>query len=192
MDMKKVIQLIGISLIIVVLPAASWYFLDSGLDYRMESIDKLGSYGDMPVVSLQLSNERPADVASLTGKMVIVHMLPADADTTQAMKIYRQFGKSKDLHFIFTDNADLRLKADRVDNLWLIEPELNDQFLADIGIEKVKDENYDTALIDVHGSIRSYYDLNKDADLKQMIEHTAFLLPVEETAKPVMKRESEK
>ena len=53
-------------------------------------------------------------------------------------------------------------------------------------------DKYDVALIDFRGQIRNYYSLAETDQLRQMVEHTAFLLPVEETAKPIIQRDQEK
>jgi len=190
MDMKKVLQLVGLSLLVVVLPAASWYFLKSGLDYRLESMDKLGDYGQLPVVDLKLSNGKDVNTATLENKMVIVHEM--SIGTTRIMQFYRQFSKRLDLQFILTDAPQLKLKADRVANLWLLDNQssVNKSFLDESGLGKTDGRN--VALIDISGDIRNYYDLDQLSELQQLVEHTAFLLPVEETEKPVIQRESEK
>ena len=119
--MKKIFQLIGLSLLVVVLPAASWYFLKSGLDYRIESMDKLGTYGTLPEADLSLTNGRTVNTSSVDGKMAIIHQMSDGADTARIMQLYRQFAKRTDLQFILTASDLLKLKADRVANLWLLE-----------------------------------------------------------------------
>jgi|GEM_PF-2544423 len=188
--MKKIIQLIGLSLIIVVLPAASWYFLKSGLDYRMESMDKLGDFGQLATVDLELSNGKQVNTDFLKNQIVVVHPLQSNADTSMIMKFYRQFAKRNVIHFIFNHHDDLRLKADRVDNLWLL-PEGKESAELFKGLGKAALDG-GTTLIDIEGKIRNYYDLDSETELRQLVEHTAFLLPVEETAKPEMIRETEK
>lgn len=186
--MQKTLQILGLSLLVVILPAASWYFLKSGLDYRLDSMEKLGEYGQLPDTDLYLSNGKTVKTSYLEGKMAIIHEMTED--TTQIMQLYRQFSKRLDLQFILSDTPDLKLKADRVSNLWLLDDTSNSEFFRSVGLGNLGDRN--VALVDIKGDIRSYYNLNETAELKQMVEHTAFLLPVEETAKPMMKREVEK
>ena len=189
--MKKVIQLVGLSVLVVILPAASWYFLRSGLDYRLESMDKLGDYGQLPDTELFLSNGKTVQSKYLEGKMVIIHDFPDSNDTSMVMKFYRQFSKRTDVQFIMSDSELLRLKADRIANIWLLaDNESNNAFLATAGIEEQASRN--VVLVDVKGEIRNYYNLKAIEELQQLVEHTAFLLPITETDKPIMQREIEK
>ena len=189
--MKKIIQLIGVSLIIIVLPAASWYFLKSGLDYRKESMGQLGQYGQLPEMNLLLSNGQSVHTSRMDGMMGIVHTMNENGDTSLIMKLYRQFSKRTDLQFVLSDTESLKLMADRASNLWLLKyAEENIPFLEKTGVFNSGDKN--VALIDINGEIRNHYNLNNISELQQMVEHTAFLLPVYEDAKPVMRRELEK
>jgi len=189
--MKKIIQILGLSLLVVILPGASWYFLKSGLDYRLDSMDKLGDFGKLQDTELTLSNGKVVDTKRLVGKMVVLHELQNPRDTTKIMQFYRQFSKRLDLQFILTDTELLRLKADRTSNLWLLaDSKENLEFITATGIRDQELKN--VVLVDINGDIRSYYNLEKIEELQQMVEHTAFLLPVKETDKPIMQRAAEK
>ena len=189
--MKKTIQLIAISIILLALPAASWYFLKSGLDYRKESMSKLGQYGTLPQQNLEVLGKAGLSTDDLQGMTVLVQDLESDADTTLTMKLFRQFEKRADMRFIVTEHSQLKKEAIKKDNLWLFRRGENKKgFFRSIGLE---DENQDkVALIDREGNVRNFYALSDEFELKQLVEHTAFILPVEETAKPELKRQTEK
>jgi len=189
--MKKIYQLIGITLLLVVLPAASWYFLKSGLDYRKASMAKLDDFGPLPEHDLTLSNGKEVNSDWLNNKTIVLYNGPEAGDTIVIMKLYRQFEKHQGIHFIFSQNQDMKLVADRSENFWLVNSDENAAIFWDrIGLSS--EGEADVALVDIHGHVRSYYDLDASNQLRQLVEHTAFLLPVEETEKPIVQREPEK
>lgn len=189
--MKKPIQIIGLSLLIVALPAASWYFLKSGLDYRMASMDKLGEYGRLPETTLTLANGKTVSTSKFENQLVLTYIDDVGQDTTQLMKLYRQFQKRKDLHFLLQENDRFRLIAERNPNLWLlnVEDEGNQAFLRTMGVGSGSGK---ISIVDITGTIRNYYDFSDMVQIQQLVEHTAFLLPIEETEQAYIKREQEK
>lgn len=189
--MKKIIQLIAISIILLALPAASWYFLKSGLDYRKESLNKLGDYGTLTQMDLDVKGKNALSVSDLEGNTILVQNLDTQADTTLTMKLFRQFEKRADMKFIVTAHPQLKIETVRKDNLWQLEKgKGTNEFFKSIGLEE--DNKVKVALIDREGIIKNYYSLSDESELRQLVEHTAFILPVEETAKPELKRYTEK
>ena len=81
--------------------------------------------------------------------------------------------------------------ADKSENFWLVQSsDESSEFWNRVALAGETEAN--VALVDLNGQIRSYYNLSESDQLRQLVEHTAFLLPVEEMAKPIIQRASEK
>ena len=51
------IQLGGVFLLLVIFPLVSWYYLRTGLDYRLQAIQELKDFGKIPAFTLANYND---------------------------------------------------------------------------------------------------------------------------------------
>lgn len=189
--MKKLIQLAAITVVLIALPAASWYFLKSGLDYRKESMRKLGDFGNLPNQDLSVKGKSGLSTNDLENQTILIQKIDTGTDTVKIMQLFRQFEKRSDFKLLVPEHPQLELVSVNKPNLWLLSEDVNSSKLFQaLGLIGANEDQ--VALIDFRGKIRNYYSLDDESDLRQLVEHTAFLLPVAETAKPQLKRQEEK
>ena len=102
---KNPIQVLFLSLMLIVLPLGSWYFLNKGQTYYENAISELQDYGPMPDFQLQTQSEQELTKADVENKMAIVAFInPESTGTDQVMKnlalTHKQFDKRNDVVFL--------------------------------------------------------------------------------------------
>ena len=203
---NKWFQYLALFLLLVVLPAGSWYYLQKGLDYRLETKRELKDFGaflfrDTPDIDGTLITQD-----SLKGKLAVVNIFRPGADVDvlfrEVKKVHKQFDTQPVVQFLFyatpADSLALRELADRRQLYdpgqirYLVVP-TEEQF-PDLHLPAVENAsgNPVLALADMNGKIRQFYDFRDGARVKRLVEHLAILLPIPETDKPELVREKEK
>jgi hypothetical protein len=204
----KWIQLGGLFLLLVVLPIGSWYYLQRGLDYRLEARAELQPLADLPAFELLNYDSQSIASDAFQDYLLIGHFYsgaPTEAYLQVLNKLYDQYDERKDVFFFnFTPdsiqavsteqlkNAGLRdssqiyfVNGDRVSELLsAIKPPL-----AERGMELS-----DNSLLFFSDSsvVKGYYDFSQAEELKKLVKHiTLNLHPVEEKD-IIFEREREK
>ncbi len=140
--------------VLFILPIGSWYYLSTGLDYRMDALELLKPKGKIKV-DTQSSNALNRKTAFIVTKKVGDHTLN---------DIYSQYGSQKS--FLLLTNQQPNAE---VPNWKMMTPDL---------LNLLKD-NYPEAgiiLTDTSQMVRNIYSIDPD-DFKLAIEHTAIVLP---------------
>ncbi len=196
--MRKIFQFAALFLLLIGLPAGSWYYLQLGLDYRLETMGQLEDHG---AFSLKTSHTSAAEEGSVR---VINYLSPTNAEVQGSLlsKLYEQFDKREDFELItfvdttvFTDVATFRTTYQLEEEPQCSFPSLSaEEWQAFVSTYEpdAKTEVPYLALVDVEGSIRNFYDQNDEEAVKQLVEHIAFLLPIKKREKAELRRETEK
>ncbi len=152
MNIQKRISILALFAILVLFPAISWYYLQTGLNYRKEALKDLATKGSFN--HTKLGN-------ILRGKTT--YIIAKDMVGKKIAKIYNQYKKVPGFQMISRDIP--QIKSDR----WL---HLSDEDKA------ILDEQYgkDMYLVDTMAVLRNYYDFSED-NLRRSIEHIAIILP---------------
>jgi hypothetical protein len=186
-------------LILVVLPAGSWYYLRSGLNWRKTAQAELRDFGKRGNAWLIYpgSDKRTDDLA---GKVCYIHYFGENPDLTaenrkildDCERIYAQFKESNNVRCVqayrggtaeFLSHAQKLPTFDywtRAGDLiqWSKQLETGYQmFLQSEGSTTAVPQYY--AVTDTSGTIRRYYNAMDDKQISRMIEHIALLLPKE-------------
>lgn len=109
--LKKILTPLALLLLLVGMPAVSWWYLSSGFEYRKAAIMTQGDFGKMPDLST-LTSVRGQLPANLRGSMVVVGWLDqAQPSVTAAYgnmldSLHQQFENSPNLHFTTLVKAD--------------------------------------------------------------------------------------
>ena len=148
--------LIGAFVVIMLflLPLGSWYYLQSGLDYRKEALRQLEPKGKFQSTFL--------NQGQLAAKTTMIHLKEVEGDPVS--EIYGQYGDSETFQLFSIDTPEKGAQN------WI---QLD--ALAANSISAA----YDDAgflLIDTSGQLRNTYPANLEG-VKFLIEHTSIVLP---------------
>lgn len=196
--MRRILQFGALFLLLIGLPAGSWYYLQRGLDYRLETLGQLGDHG---AFTLKTSHTPIAE----GGTVRVINFLSANntqAQGTLLSKLYEQFDKREDFELItfvdttaFADVATFRTTYELEEEPQCSFPHLEAgewQTFVSTHEPDAKAEVPYLVLVDIEGNIRNFYEQEDGEEVKQLVEHIAFLLPIKKREKAELRRETEK
>jgi len=151
--MKYLVSVI-VFLMLFVLPLGSWYYLQSGLDYRKEALKELEPKGEFFASTI--------DNSALKKKTTLMHLKTIEENVIK--EIYGQYGGAQTFQLLSIDKAE-----EDAEN-WIQ--------IDDFTANSISVANSDAGfvLIDTSGQLRNTYPANMDG-VKMLIEHTAIVLP---------------
>jgi len=213
---RTVFQLGALVLLLIVFPAASWYYLNSGLQYRRTAMSELKAYGHFPDQSWTLVNGDPLSPDFLQKKMLVAYVLPDRSQDPltgafgQTLKqLHDQFDERDELVFLTVfhgEGSEMARSADQfTENFGLTDEEqlffvgVNEPEFA--GMQKsifqpkpgpADEPGAFFLLTDTTSTIRRYYDVRQESEVKRLVEHIALLLPLKKDRELIFKREVEK
>lgn len=205
--LKKSLQFVALFLMLIVLPAGSWYYLSKGMDYRLEAKSELGDFGKRPPLPYTTLEGSLVSQTDLSDGVFIVAELdqPGQKNTLQVAqelgKIHTQFDARKDIFFLIlahpADSAALQklLKKHKLidpGQVFTIQKDALDKPGFNFAqVDSEKSGAY-IAITDTAGQIRQYYDFRDGSRVKRLVEHITILMPVIEREQAILKREKEK
>ncbi len=197
---KTLIRVAILALILVVLPAISYYWLNSGFQIRKEAVGKNANFGKIRSVSIIYPDGEKED--QLKSKVCVIHSFGEEPDLTEdnrlilntCEKLFDQFGTNihfrlamiaKDGTSEFRSHHQKMASAEFVTWAWTgatgswrtILENGYDSFCQSEGVRPVKDY---FAVCDTAGQIRRYYNALSDEEINRMVQHIAILLPPNE------------
>ncbi|MCP3930049.1 MAG: hypothetical protein GY705_13225 [Bacteroidetes bacterium] len=210
---KKIIQAIALFLLLVVLPGGSWFYLRSGLNYHLDSLEALQDFGKPAEASIVAQNGEPFSSDWLLEKISLIGRWEPEMESTfpevllRLKKLQRQFDERKDVLFLlYNADADSSTTADFAKRNGLDDGK-QILFLSgdEVEIKKFAESVFHSALtdgknwknhsffafVDVEGTVRNCYDMQDAEEVKKFIEHIALLLPREAEKDIIFEREKE-
>ncbi|MBL7827407.1 MAG: hypothetical protein JNJ57_12290 [Saprospiraceae bacterium] len=194
---NKVFRTAAIVLILLVLPAISYYYLNSGLTIRKEALGKKESYGKIRPIYVIYPDGHKED--QLEGKVCVIHIFGEGADLTgenrkildTAEKLFNQFGSNnsfrlamivKDGTAEFRSHHQKMPSSDYVTWAWngslgqwrTIIENAYENFCLSEGVKPVKEY---FAVCDTSGQIRRFYNALDNKEIDKMAQHLAIMLP---------------
>jgi hypothetical protein len=201
------------SMFVIVFPALSWYYLQKGASYRINALKELkqnlGKTGDFSCTPI---NWKPLTKDSFDGRIRIVNFVRKDGQLTDkqsiaAQKLHDQFGERQDIFFLsLVENADsteavayyAKQKIKRANKTYFVVPgnaELKktwlDNFKYSLKGDFTQTECPYYVYVDIDGTIRNFYDVNDENQIKKMVEHIAMKI-FDKKENPRLTREIEK
>lgn len=198
--MRKVIQLAAIFLLLVVLPAGSWYYLQKGVNYRLETMGELKNHGPFTLL--------PTDTSVVENETIsVINFLSLDEPSSAQQgellaKLHDQFEKREDFRLVtFVDSlAASGLPAFKATykleekNQCLFPSISKAEWTAFLGANSQLEGDLSQYLIlvDLDGNIRNFYHQQELMEVRKLVEHIAFLLPIKKRDTAELRRETEK
>ncbi len=189
--------LITIIIILFLLPFVSWYYLQSGLDWRKAAQQVMQGTNPFPEGTYTDADGDLFTADSLAYRVSIVSFFACDGSDPERKSvledIYNQFKDTGKANYIVLDtcasDSGQAMLIDR-DKWYMLSCDssqaLCQTLLADWPSDKV------FALVDQHGIIRSYYAIETIDDKRMLVEHMSLLLPRDRSEKVELKRGDKK
>lgn len=205
---RNIISFAALILMLVGLPAISYFYLKTGYDYRKEAILTQGDFGVMPSLK-QFEEVRGKLPDTLKGAMTVVGWLdpkkPASAKQYGMImdSVYQQFANSPNLYFATIVKADNPQEAA---NAFAEKNNLPDEdmisFLSadarsfsqsarDFKLPALPGEEPFVALVDSSMTIVKHYNLTKRDETIGLVQLISLIIPLPEKADIIVRREKE-
>lgn len=216
MDTQKkkfpILKMLALFMMLVVLPAGSWYYLRQGYEYRKASLDKLQELGPVPSFSFVNYDSTLIHSKDLEGSVLIAGVFDYKNGLQEDLKakigkLFTQFNRREEFYMIVHLNGVSDSTIQQIGET-LIEDydfEFPERFYLTSGTtdfalntykipaskEKLNSKNR-VVLIDAKQEIRNYYNLNEEEELKLLVHHVTIVLPKKQKKDIIIKRDTEK
>ena len=201
--MKKWLQTIALLMMLIVMPALSWYYLKKGENYQVKMRAELKDYGKLPSFTLpKLLDTNSINLATdLINKVVIAKVVDANElepgdDLRFALgSLHTQFDERNDIIFLLhtTIKDTARVGA------FLRQNKMSDPSQVVVtGSDPKLVQSYHfpkpgvMAIVDTLGVIRRYYNYRDGNEVRRLTEHVTVLMHRDKNNDPYLNREKEK
>ncbi|MDO8366132.1 MAG: hypothetical protein Q7T20_04985, partial [Saprospiraceae bacterium] len=200
---RRIITAAALTLVLVVLPAISWFYLRGGLQWRKDAVAELGSFGQIRGAHIIYPDGTKED--QLKESVCVIHNFGSNPELTEDNKriietnkrLYDQFGKMPNgspqpyfkIVMIFEGgSAEFRSAIQTIPSIdyatWVRTGGLGSWgTILNNGYEKfaverkAKQHKEFYALADPTGQIRCFYNALDDEQITRMVQQIARLLP---------------
>lgn len=193
-----------LALILIILPAGSWYYLTKGYQYRKELLNDLQQdYGMVSNYNLRTADGQPFSFTEIKNNTAIVHFAgeeinARDATWLQMTKLHEQFDERNDILFISHLSGNTVSTAPRDTAQWKIitgeSTELariaRENYRLNFPVGQDILDNSQLILLD-SAQIRNYYDATDAAQVARLLEHITIVMPREEEKDIILERDKE-
>lgn len=191
--MRKLLTFLILLILLVGFPAASYFYMKDGFDYRKRAIEAQGDYGKMP--NLQPLNPLRGELPeALRGSMLVAGWL--DMEETEAAytyghmldSLYQQFKDSPNLYFTtITTATDSSVAAWASKHNLPQDPMLSvlqadssrfAQTARDFQLPGTPGQDPIVAMVDSSLTIRSYYNLENRNETIGLVQLISLIIPL--------------
>ena len=191
-EKKKNVYLISglIFFVLFVLPLGSIYFLNSGKNYRMQSLSELEDKGKVKNFEYRNQNNLMISPALLKGKVTVVNFLSEDDarakyQADRIAKVHQNYNSTEDVLFLSFIKRDTQINL--IDKAAALGINDHKQWYL-LGADeqtwnnlpqsfKIEDSDSGIALVDTSMTIRRHYDINNDPEMGRLVEQIAIVIP---------------
>lgn len=152
--MKKYIVGSVVFIMLFVLPLGSWYYLQSGLDYRKDALKELESKGEFQSSVL--------DINTLKSKTSLVHLKKVEDGVMN--EIFEQYKGSNTFQMLSINEPKVETSN------WIKIDDFTANSLSS------SNDGAGFLLIDTSGMLRNSYPADREG-VRKLIEHTSIILP---------------
>ncbi len=195
MKFKYFKQTVALVLLLVILPAGSWYYLKSGFTFRKAALNELHEYVSLTRVSLENSLGKNVNIDS--SHVYLLKLNDDEAFNVFFEKIMVAYESRTDVvSFQIQCDSSLIFQEKLVKGVTLLQPkaELCDKInFAVQQIIKESDKKPNVLLVNSKGFIVQGYDLNESNERARLIKHVSITMPgVKKVEKVLQKSIKEK
>ncbi|MCG8332111.1 MAG: hypothetical protein MI974_30785 [Chitinophagales bacterium] len=208
---KNWVQIGGLLLMLVVFPLVSWYYLQTGLNYRLEARAEQQAIANVPNQNFSNYNGEEVALDRFKDYLLIGHFYSEshkDKYLPLLTKLYHQFDERKDVYFV-TFSADTSMSAVVNAKQMLSDSMLIDEeqvfFLNSTEVKalssalKLPFEERNMSLVDNSllffadsAVVKGFYDIKQEEDVKRLVKHITLNLHPLEEKDIIFERETEK
>jgi hypothetical protein len=181
--MRKLFVPIFVVVLLIVLPAISWYYLKSGLSWRRDAIGELSDYGSVEALQIPLVDARDVDLQEFENHLLVFFRVDCssfDDDVVTIEAIREQFIKRSDVEIFIFGDCIANYNPEKSKNEILKKIDCTIQEAACSMLENSffhSEKVNNVAFIDGNLKIRNYYRSSDQLDMKRLVEHMAMMLP---------------
>lgn len=208
----SLVQIAGLLFFLVILPAGSWFYLQSGFNHRKEALAELKELGKVGGIDLTDQFGTRFTTADMQKRVVVAGFLPAEAASREKWiqrlsVLHEQFDDRDDICFlILADSASMPDPAAFLERNALTDSlqwklllasgeELaalaSNSFYLPAGEAGQPDFQY-LALADTAQMVRRHYNILDNQQMGRLVEHITIVMPRLPEPDIVLKREREK
>lgn len=195
---RFLVQLIILAVLLIGLPLGSWYYLSSGLNYRLKAMEELQQFGELPNFGFATFSDQVIAKNDIKGKIVVSNFIHLQDTVLSShfgmnlLKLHKQFDERTDVIFLVHVMDTTSGKINRVVNAFAEKYQLKDSLqcyfvssdlnsLRHLAFEGYKMPPDTTmpyfAITDPDLVVRNHYDTKNPNEIKRLVEHIALLLP---------------
>ncbi len=179
----RTVQPILIILVLIGFPAISWFYLSSGLSWRIKAQDETLRKERLPETTFRLSgSDEELKVSAMAGYYYVI-AVPRDTQEWQHLNvIHEQFSVRPDYRTLYPEAAaPMPDSLDRWINAVCVGGCVQFHNIAFAG-------GATAAIVDDSLYVRGRYDLSTVEQMRKMVEHLAVVLPVEKRERLELRR----
>lgn len=206
------VQITGLLMFTIIFPLVSWYYLQQGYNYRLQSLQELQDLGQ--VANYQAINQKGDTLQSvgLRGNVLVAGFYPQEEQLRTLMGerltiLHDQFDKRDDVRFLVHVPAGTGSAESIAEELGIKDSEQWQVLeVASTDWEQFAKTNYHwpldsltnaydpglLALTDTAGVVKNYYHLRENAEMGRLVEHITIVMPRLPERDLEFKRETEK
>lgn len=209
----NIVQFAGLLLLLVVLPLGSWYYLQTGLDYRIQAFKELQDVAPVPTFQLQNYNDSTVQMERFEDQLLVGHFMNEsvqDVYLETLAKLHDQFDEREDIYFLAfqadttaaarASTAALLSKKGLKDTAQVFvlsgtEDELSalaGQMKLPLEEQGMNPERNSLLFFADSAMVRGFYDMRQEAELKRLLKHLTLNLHPTEEADIIYDPETEK
>lgn len=186
----------------LLLPFISWLYIRQGVDFRLNALKELNQKIDISSAGNMRINDKAMNHDSLLGKVWVF----INSDKTKSIEsnrsfvqsIYDQNDGSRSVRIVLCGKGNIRGDYDlspvlTMRNFVMFAPDtvydaLSRIYVSNDSLTTFK-ASVNALIIDNKGFLRKGYDLSKENELKQLVQHSAILIPEYKREKPKLVRQ---
>lgn len=202
---RKIITALALTLVLVVLPGISWFYLKGGLQWRKDAVAELGFFGQ--IRGAYIIYPDGSKMNQLAESVCVIHNFGANPELTPEnkqiiqtnLRLYDQFGKLSDgtprpyfkIVMIYEGgSAEFRSEVQKIPSIdyatWVVTGGLGSWgTILNNGYEKfavernAKQHKEFYALADATGQIKCFYNALDEKQVTRMVQQIAMMLPAQ-------------